>query len=178
MTDMNLGRSEGLDLLMSIRQICGIENIPVIMVDSSHRPAKRNAARSLGAAGYLIYPLDVPRIATRLANLINEPGRRRFTRYPNRLALKLPGSDQSGLLTGLSRGGMFVATEGEFPARTLHDFELLLPEVGRSLHVKAEPIYQIAGLGDALSGVGMRFHTFAEAHEAILIDYLRSLENS
>jgi CheY-like chemotaxis protein len=175
-TEMNLGRSEGLDLILSLRDVFGIEKLPIILVDQSKHQAKRDAARSLGAAAYLIAPLDIPRIADRLANLVEVPGRRRFTRYPGRMSVNLPGAANAALLTALSRGGMFVTTSQTIPANTVHKFELRLPGFGKSLNVQAEAIYHLAGAGRSLSGVGMRFHEFAGSHEAILIEYLRNLD--
>lgn len=177
MADIDLGRSEGFDLMVSLQEIRGIETMPVILLDEVNRTVKRDAARELGAAGYVVYPLEIPRIAGHLSSIVTRPSKRRFTRYSNRLALKIPGSTTSGLLTALSRGGMFVATDRDLPIHSLHDFELLFPEVGRSLRVSAEVIYQTAGPGRELSGVGMRFQEFADSHEALLIDYLRTLDD-
>jgi CheY-like chemotaxis protein len=176
LADMNLGRSEGLDLILSMQQVYGIEKLPVVLVDEAHRAAKREAARSLGAAGYLTYPLDVPKIAKQLTRLIEDPKRRRFVRYPNRLPLTMPGSNGSSILTALSRGGLFVATDRDLPLNSLLALDLKLPHIDHNVYVQAEVVYHLSGPGRVLNGLGMRFHQLEKTQEELLLRYLRSLE--
>jgi CheY-like chemotaxis protein len=175
LVDVNLGRSDGTELIPALRRVCGVEEIPVVLVDEHRRPARREAARRVGAAGYLVYPIDVARIAKRLARMVNEPARRRFTRYPHMLSVRVSGASTPCLTATLGRGGMFVTTEEDLAAKTLRHCDLFLPELGSSLRVEAEVLYRIGASGARGRGVGMCFHHFQNSGESLLIEYLTSL---
>ncbi len=175
LADVSLGRSEGIDLIQSLRQVPGIEEVPVILVDSHKRDDRREAARRMGAAGYLVYPIDIARIAERLSKIVTSPRRRRFTRYPWRLPVRIQGRADPLLTDSIGRGGMFLSTEDELPEHSLRDCQLALPEIGANVRVEAEILYR-ANIGrQARPGVGLRFNAFPDANEPVLIEYLRNL---
>ena len=176
MVDMNLGRGDGIEIIPSLRQVPGIEEVPVVLIDEHRRSARREAARRMGAAGYLVHPLDVSRIARRLSKIVNEPSRRRFTRYAQRLSVKVSGTQSACLATAFGRGGMFVATDEDLPATSVHACELSVPSLGRSLQVEAEVLYRMGGAGSKRRGVGMRFRRFDASDEPAWIGYLATLE--
>jgi DNA-binding NtrC family response regulator len=64
--DVSLGRPQGIDLIPSLRNVVGIEEIPVILVDEPRNVSRRGAAQRGGAIDYLSYPIDVPRIASQI----------------------------------------------------------------------------------------------------------------
>ena len=175
LTDMNLGRTEGMELVLALREIPGVESLPVLLVDDHHRPERRDAARELGAAGYLTYPIDVSRIAARLAGLLDQPSRRRFTRYDRRISVHIGGLARPALTYSLGRGGMFLSTDEEIPDCEIYDCELMLPGMD-PVGIEAEVRYRSALDRAARRGLGMRFHSFTGEQEATLIDYLRTLE--
>ena len=176
LADVNLGRSEGIDLLLALREIHGVEDIPVLLVDDHHRPERRNAAREVGAAGYLTYPIDVSRIAARLAHILDQPTRRRFTRYDQRLSVRINGLSRPCLTSTVGRGGMFLSTQEDIPDWDLYDCEVMLPGHGKPIGVEAEVRYRGEADRRARGGVGMRFHSFDAKQESMLIDFLRTLE--
>jgi two-component system chemotaxis response regulator CheY len=175
LADVKLGRSEGIDLIQSLRQVPGIEEVPVVLVDSHKREDRREAARRIGAAGYLVYPVDVSRIAEHLLRIVEEPKRRRFTRYPQRLPVHISGAHEPLLTNSIGRGGMFLATGEEMPTHTLRACRLGLPEIGANIRVEAEVIYRARTGNRAHPGVGLRFHSFPDADEPVFIEYLRNL---
>jgi len=118
--DVSLGRSEGIDLIPSLRNVVGIEEIPVILVDEKRNTSRRGAAQRAGAIGYLTDPIDVSRIASQIEKTITQPKRRRFTRYAQQSA-----------------------------------------------------VYRVRESGHR--GIGLRFQSISEQHEAALIDYLHRL---
>ena len=148
------------------------EEVPVILMDSHKREDRKEAARRMDAAGYLVYPIDVARIAERLEKIVASPRRRRFTRYAQRLPVKLQGQQEPLLTNSISRGGMFVVTDGELDTHALQDCRLGLPEIGANLRVEAEVLYQAQA---GRQGVGVCFHGFPDADEPVLIEYLRNL---
>jgi CheY-like chemotaxis protein len=175
--DMSLGRSEGIELIPALRAIAGIEQLPVILVDTHKRPARRQAAQRAGAAGYLAHPVNVSGIAARLEKLVGEPKRRRYTRYPQQLSARLTGTGKPCTATMLGRGGMFLNTRDELPTSSLHEIRISLHEIGRSVNVEAEVLYQLNTAGHDHRGAGLRFHAFPDTtEESLLIDYLQELE--
>jgi two-component system chemotaxis response regulator CheY len=174
--DMNLGRSEGIELILALRRVPGLEEIPVVLVDDRRRPERREVAQRLGATGYLVHPVEVNRISKRLDTLVNEPRRRRFTRYAQRLSVRIANSGTPCLATILGRGGMFLSTEQDLPTHSLQRCEVSLPQLAHTLQVHTEVLYRSHQSGNVRRGVGVRFHTFYDSHEPLLIDYLSSLE--
>jgi CheY-like chemotaxis protein len=174
--DMNLGRSDGIELVPTLQSLVGIEDLPILLVDTHAREPAREAARRAGAAGYLTYPIDVAGIARRLQSIVGEPRRRRFTRFPQQLSVQIGGSPQPCTATHLGRGGLFLRTHHELEPRSLHNCEIELDEIGQTLRVQAQVLYTISMRN--LHGVGTRFHGFQPDHEPLLIEYLRNISAS
>ncbi|MGH0037092.1 MAG: response regulator [Myxococcota bacterium] len=178
MVDVQLGRSEGIELIPAMRRVSGIEEIPVVLVDAHRRAARREAAQRVGAAGYLVSPIDVPRIAKRLERMIMTPTRRRFSRYDRRVPVRAPDRRESWLATTIGRGGMFLVTDEDLPNHSVHFCELSLPELGRTLEVEGEVLYRTSASGDSSRGFGVRFQRFHNGSEPLLIRYLATLEQT
>jgi two-component system chemotaxis response regulator CheY len=173
-----LGRSDGATLVQATRALPGIERIPVVLLDESHHAARREAARSVGAAGYMITPPDLARFVARLQSVIDKPGDRRFTRYPQRLVALLEGSATPCLATEVGRGGVFISTEAEIDAHSAMNAEIRLPELGRALHFGGEVLYRCETQGAHGKGLGLRFREISREDEASLIEYLTWLEST
>ncbi len=176
MVEMSLGREEGIELIPALREVAGVEEIPVVLVDDHRRAARREAARRAGAAGYLVHPIDVARIAKRLERMVGEPRRRRYTRYDHRLTVRVEAREMPWLATAVGRGGMFITTDEDLPTHSVHQCDLTLPELGRDVQVDAEVLYRVSGAGRTRRGVGVRFREFSDGAEALLIRYLTTLD--
>ena len=175
LTDAILDRAEGLELIPSLADVPGIGQLPVILVDDRARESRREAARALGAAGYLIRPLDADRLAPGLERLISERPRRRFDRFARRLAVSWEdGAD--GVTTMVGRLGMFVSTPAPSETGCLDTVELTLPEAGTQIRVDIETLYRVEAAGDRDSGVGVRIRAFPDGDETVWIDYLTELD--
>jgi two-component system chemotaxis response regulator CheY len=174
--DYQLGRSDGTDFILSLRRVYGVEEIPVVLVDSGRHEGRRDVARRVGAAGYLVHPIDVRRIEQRIDHLIREPRRRRFTRYASRLPIQLGGTHEASMATALGRGGLFLSTRREIPVESLHECRMTLPEIGRSVTFEAEVLYQRPAAGTDAPGIGVRFQGFETGHERVLLQYLRNID--
>jgi two-component system chemotaxis response regulator CheY len=156
-SDTDLGRCEGIELIPAVHALAGIHRLPIVLVDDRMRPQRREASRGIGAAGYLVHPVDVSRIAAGLGRMLNAPKRRRFERYPRRLM------------------GMFVCTDRNSPTRALERCELTLPEIGETLRLEVEALYRLPASPSRSPGLGFRFHSFPDDNESTLIDYLCTL---
>jgi CheY-like chemotaxis protein len=171
-SDTELGRCEGIDLIPAIHALAGIQRLPIVLVDDRMRPSRREAAKRMGAAGYLVHPMEVSRIAPNLARMLDAPKRRRFKRYPRRLAVYWRGSRDGGFTTHIGRMGMFVCTARHSPTRALESCELTLPEIGETLRLEVEALYRLPAQHSASPGLGLRFHAFPDENESMLISYL------
>lgn len=178
LVDSHLGRSDGTSLVLALRQVTGVEEMPVVIVDDARRETSREAARRVGAAGYLVHPIEIPRIAAQLERMILEPRRRRYTRYGRRLPVELGEGSAPCTTTSLGRGGMFVATEAPLAERTVQTCRIRLPEIDSAIRCDAEVLYRRSGAGRSVGGYGVRFHTFADTDENRLIEYLRAIDQS
>lgn len=176
LADVQLDRAEGIELIQSLRKVPGIEEVPVVLIDERRRPERRDVARRIGAAGYLVYPLDVKEIAARLERIVTEPRRRRFTRYNERLAVSVAGQPGALVTTAIGRGGMFLATDEDLPTNTIHECRLALPGTAAGVRVAGEILYRARTFESARDALGVRFRSFAEADEPLLIEYLKNLQ--
>jgi len=175
LAETDLGRFEGVELIPALRALPGVEELPVVIVDDRPRPDRREAARAAGAAGYLVRPFEVSRIADGLASLVRRPKRRRWTRYREQVAVRGAAGDEA--VTGdLGRGGMLLWTEREIALRSVERFTISLPELARPLPVDAEVMHRTSVPGQGRTGLGLRFNDFPERGEESLIAHLRGLE--
>lgn len=171
--DTSLGRSEGIDLIPSLRNVVGIEEIPVILVDEQRRENRRRAAQRAGAIGYLTYPIDISRIAGQLEEAIKRPKRRRFTRYAQQLAVHVAGSSRPSTALAIGRGGMMLRTDEDLSIASIQSCNVSLPATGTRLEFDAEVVYRVRESGHR--GVGLRFQAITPQNETALIDYLHCL---
>jgi two-component system, chemotaxis family, chemotaxis protein CheY len=175
--DTHLGRSEGLELISDLRGLPGVENVPVVLVDEHAREPVRDAARKIGAAGYLVHPLEGDRVALGVARILQSRARRRYSRLPWRLSVRL--SDGRGAFTtSIARLGAFIGGEWREPLDTLRRCEIELPELGRVLRVDAEGVYRVDPAGTGAAGIGVLFRGFGARDEAAWITYLAELFGS
>ncbi|MCP5041073.1 MAG: response regulator [bacterium] len=171
--DVSLGRSEGIELIPALRAVVGIEEIPVILVDDHHRAARRQAARQAGAIGYLTYPIDVSRISDQLERTIKQPKRRRFTRFPQKLAIQIDGANMPSTVTILGRGGLLVRTDEYFAEGSIRGCDLSIPAIGEHLRFEAEVLYRVQD--STRRGLGFQFQSMPTNTEVRLIEYLHHL---
>jgi CheY-like chemotaxis protein len=174
LADTHLGRGEGLELVPALADLPGIERLPLILVDERPRESLREAARRVGAAGYLAHPVEASRIAAGLERLLRGRGRRRFVRLGQRLAVDWDGGEPA-FTTEVARLGLAVRTLRELRAGAMHRWAIRLAEIGQTIRVEAQTIYRVpaAGVQDPIAG--LRIRSFPDRNEALWIDYLTAL---
>ena len=69
--DVNLPDGTGRDLLESIRADDGVPPLPIVMVTTSNNPRDVELYYRLGAAGYLVKPLDRELFAQQIGAFVN-----------------------------------------------------------------------------------------------------------
>ena len=57
--DLNLPKSDGVDVLRCVRQQTDLRNVPVVILTSSDSPNDRTATESLGADSFITKPSDL-----------------------------------------------------------------------------------------------------------------------
>lgn len=177
LSDTRIGRSEGLELFSDLQALPGVESVPVVLVDEHLREPVREAARSVGAAGYLVQPLDAERVAAGARRILESRARRRFSRLAWRLAVRMDDG-RGAFTTSVARLGAFIGADWDSPPAELRRCQIELPELGRVLTVDAERIYKIEAAGARAAGVGVLFRGFHERDEAAWIHYLAELFDS
>jgi len=175
LVDSQLGRGEGVELIPAIRELAGVEQLPVVLIDDRPRNARRATARKLGAAGYLGHPVDLSKVESGFDRLVRSPARRRFSRFSRSLAVRGSADTGAGHTATLGRLGMFVCTERDGVAGAVENYEIALPELSTTIHVEAQTLYERPTTAAALGGRGLRFRTFQSGAEEQWIRYLRML---
>ncbi len=177
LTDAILDRAEGLELIPTLGDVPGMGQLPIVLVDDRARESRREAARALGAAGYLVRPIDPERLAPGLERMISERPRRRFDRFARKLSVLWPDG-RDGFTTMVGRLGMFVSTDRPSEAGCLETVELALPETGAQLRVDVETLYCVDAAGDRDAGIGVRIRAFPDDDETLWIDFLTELDQT
>ncbi|MBY0399829.1 response regulator [Myxococcota bacterium] len=172
LSQYGLGRSDGATFVQAIRDLPGIVRIPVVLLDDVHHQSRQDAARAVGAAGYVIEPVEATRFVTKLRKLAISPGDRRFTRYAGRLAARLAGQTRPCVATEIGRGGVFIATTASFDGSSDAQCEVALPELHRSLAFVGEILYRSELQGVDRQGIGVRIQEISPEDEAALIAYV------
>ena len=167
-----LGRSDGATFAQAIRSLPGIVRIPIVLLDTQHQPSRQDAARAVGAAGYVIEPVEPGRFVSKLAKVAASPGDRRFVRYAGRLAARLADHGQACLATEIGRGGFFFATGEPIDERTQMRCQISLPELRRKLDFVGEVLYRTELQGMDRQGIGVRIREISSEDEATLIEYV------
>lgn len=175
LADADLGRAEGLELVPALDALPGVGKLPVILVDDHVRQARREAARRVGAAGYLVHPVEAAQIAPGLARMAAGSRGRRFDRFRQRLAVDWSQDGGGGFTTALSRLGLFIRTDRDLGPGHVSRCRLALPELGRQLELEVESLYRLHEVGSAGAGIGVRIRTFPSGAEPLWIEYLAAL---
>jgi two-component system chemotaxis response regulator CheY len=176
LSQYSLNRSDGATLVQTTRSLPGIEGMPIVLLDDAKLESRREAARTVGAAGYLILPSDKARFVARLGKLLTTASERRYTRYPQRLAARLEDYEIQCLATQVGRGGVFITMAEDVAPHSAMRGEVMLPEIGRPVCFDGEVLYRTEGQGD-WPGLGLRFQAISPEDEAALIEYLTRLES-
>jgi CheY-like chemotaxis protein len=174
LADVHIGRAEGIELIPALAELPGIERLPLVLVDERSRENVREAARQVGAAGYLAHPVDAARIGVGLERLLRGRGRRRFARLGQRLDVQQDGRIP-GFTIAVARLGLSVRTARELQAGSVHRWTIRLAELGEELRVDAQTVYRIPAAGREDPTAGLRIRSFPDRNEPLWIDYLTAL---
>jgi two-component system chemotaxis response regulator CheY len=87
LSDINMPRMDGLQLLAKIKEIEHLRNVPVVMITTEGGQGKVMEAVQLGAAGYVRKPFTADQIKEKLNGILcrasGRPGKRHFIWFCN-----------------------------------------------------------------------------------------------
>ena len=67
-TDLNMGAMDGIELIRRARKLSGFQFMPILMLTTESQQDKRNEAKSAGATGWIVKPVD----ATALLKVVRQ----------------------------------------------------------------------------------------------------------
>jgi two-component system chemotaxis response regulator CheY len=69
-TDLNMGAMNGIELIRQARKIPALRFVPILMLTTESQASKRLEAKTAGASGWLVKPVDGPGLLQVLAQLL------------------------------------------------------------------------------------------------------------
>ncbi len=175
--DTQMPRMDGLELAIHIRELPGMAKIPMLLLDDRMRSGYRDAARTVGAAGYVVKPARWSELAERLVEFLLGWTERRFDRFPIRLRVEVEGqrTTTSDLTYQVGRGGMGLRTRREVSLGVLERYRITLPDRSGVIRVEGAPAYRLSEPGQLSVRVGVRFLRFTDDDEARWIQFAERL---
>jgi DNA-binding response OmpR family regulator len=173
--ETRVGRTEGLELALRIREIPGVEDLPVALIDSRDNAALRASVAQVGSLTYAVKPMDEGEIAELLADLLDHVTRRRFRRFPARFSVHAAGASVEDRTEQIARGGICLRTVRDLALGTCEPLAIALPAPRDPVRVHARVVSRAAVPGSATLLAGMRFAAFEAGSEASWIDVIETL---
>jgi CheY-like chemotaxis protein len=156
--DARMPRMDGLEFTARLREVPGIGELPVVLVDSRPTRANRDAAQAVRAAAYLGRPLDWHRLTALLVDLVEHGNRRRFERFSAKLPVE--SSATRDLIQTVSRGGFGMRSRRDLFPRAIETYRVLLPLPLSPVHVEGEVAHCESIPGQPTARVGIRIRRF------------------
>ena len=69
-TDLNMGKMNGIELIHETRQLAAYRFMPILMLTTESQQSKRQEAKAAGASGWLVKPVDTTALLGVLTQLI------------------------------------------------------------------------------------------------------------
>ncbi len=175
--DAKFGREDGLELAADLRRLPGVENLPIVVVDERDTPANRAAANVAGAALYLVKPVFWPELEPTLLDLLDHAARRRYQRFPARMAVRTAASAGAWdeLTELVARGGICLRTRRDILPGAVERYRIHLPAPLEPIDVDGDVISRANLPGYASVLAGIRFRRFLDGSESRWIRVIEEL---
>ncbi|MDR3374192.1 MAG: response regulator [Ancalomicrobiaceae bacterium] len=69
-TDLNMGAMNGIELIRSARKVPGMQFTPILMLTTESQQDRRNEAKSAGATGWIVKPVDSASLVKLVGQLV------------------------------------------------------------------------------------------------------------
>ncbi len=176
---VQLSRMDGFELAARLRELPGIESLPVIVLGDCENAAHERSARELGVE-YRVRPADWPSAGEAFHPLLVHSDKRRFRRFALRLGVRAQQSGADGdLVDEVARLGFRLCTRRDLYPGALETYTIALPRPLAGLRVEGEVCYRVATAGRASVIAGVRLRRFLDGGEPgwlRLIDALAARE--
>jgi DNA-binding response OmpR family regulator len=178
LVESRVARSDGLEVALRLREIPGVDDLPVALIDSRDNAATRASAAEVGVLGYAVKPLAEPALTGLLADLLDHFTRRRFRRFSARFAVRTAGSDVEDRTEQIARGGVCLRSSRMLTVGQRELYSIALPAPHEPVHVHGRVVTRVNVPGSASALAGVRFADFEGTGEARWIDVVETLARS
>jgi DNA-binding response OmpR family regulator len=173
--ESRVARSDGLEVALRVREIPGVDDLPVALIDSRDNAATRASAAQVGVLSYAVKPLAEAALASLLADLLEHGTRRRFSRFRVRLAVRAGGSDLEDRTEQIARGGVSLRSSRALGVGQHELYSIALPAPHEPVHVHGRVVTRVNLPGSASALAGVRFADFEGGGEARWIEVIEAL---
>ena len=175
--DVRLGREDGFELAMRFRELPGLEQLPIVLVDERESNANRSSARDAGAALYAAKPLRWDEVGKSVLDLLDHAAYRRFRRFPARLVVRTDSTAESWdeITELVARGGICLRTRRDILPGAIERYRIDLPPPFSPIEVEGDVMSRATLPGYARVLAGIRFRSFLDGGEARWIRVIEAL---
>jgi CheY-like chemotaxis protein len=178
---LHLSRMDGFELAARLRELPGIESLPVVVLGDAENDAHQRSARELGVE-YRVRPDGWTRAGDELYALLAHSEKRRFRRFGLRLGVRAQSAGADGdLAEEVGRLGIRLCTRRDLYPGAVETYTIALPRPLAAVRVEGEICYRVAVVGKASVLAGVRFRRFFDEGEAgwlRMIDALAARESA
>ncbi len=175
---VRLARIDGLEFASRVRELAGIEALPIVLLDETENRSNARAAILAGAAAYLWKPFAWEEAGETLLEMIEQPSQRRFTRYGIRLSMRV--EHRAGVSTerteSVARGGIALRTMRDPAPGTVERYRIQMPSPLRPVEVEGVVVTRVTIPGKASVTAGVRFVRFGPDSEPRWIRLIEALQ--
>ncbi len=176
-SDVRLPRFDGLEFTVRIRQLPGVENLPVVLIDDRPNKSRRDAARNVGATAYFRKPLHWSDMGEDLMELVERSTVRRFERFEVRLPVHANTADGQAIetLDEAARGGIRIRSQREVFPGAVERYEIVLPAPLEPVTIEGQVASRETCPGSSTLIIGVKILRFLEDAEPRWIRFIEGL---
>ena len=174
--DLDMPDMDGETLCRAIKADRDLHRTPVILVTSGRTGLDRDRAVRAHADDVLSKPLSRIQLNMAVSRLLRSDGYRSLTRIAVdtevRIRLSREHTSAWGMVRDLSRGGVFVESNGKLPLTTEIDLAFRLPNTRKSIRPTAQVMWTGRHPVSGAPGMGLRFLALDRMSTGRIDEYL------
>jgi DNA-binding response OmpR family regulator len=174
LVESRLARADGLEVALRVREIPGVEDLPVALIDSRESAQHREAASRLGLACYRVKPLAGAELSALLDELL-QLTRRRFRRFRARLAARTAASENEDRTEQIARGGLCLRSARPLRVGEDETYSIALPAPHEPVRMSGRVVARIGVPGSTTQLAGVRLTGFERGSEERWIRVIEAL---
>ena len=159
-SDLDMPGIGGDALCREVRRDPELAGTPVIILTSTHCAADRARAVRAGANDIVAKPISRMALVESVSRFLRSPNHSGLARVEveTNVRIRTADIDAWGLVTNLSRGGIFIEADAVMPSETEVELDFELPEANLPLHSTARVVWaREGGPQGSRSGMGLQF---------------------